>query len=161
MTLSMPSCHSSCSEIAGQGPPGLGERTASPQRSAPQRKAVATFIGLPAALMGVTTLIVGPGEAALVPVLALQAAACVWVWSMWHLRRTSESTAFDALESATLGLALDTLSEGIARLEVPEVMVTDGPHGLRKQTQDANRTALNRSVPATCFPTAPALAARV
>jgi hypothetical protein len=37
MTLSMPSCHSSCSEIAGQGPPGLGERTASPQRSATKR----------------------------------------------------------------------------------------------------------------------------
>ena len=44
------------------------------------------------------------------------------------------------------------------RLEVPSVMVTDGPHGLRKQSSDGDHVGLNTSVPATCFPTACALA---
>jgi len=49
--------------------------------------------------------------------------------------------------------------KGIERLGVPSIMVTDGPHGLRKQTGDADHVGLNESVPATCFPTASALAA--
>ena len=36
-------------------------------------------------------------------------------------------------------------------------MLTDGPHGLRKQAGDADHVGLGRSVPATCFPTAAAL----
>lgn len=38
---------------------------------------------------------------------------------------------------------------------VPSLMMTDGPHGLRKQRDDAT---VNDSVPATCFPTAATLA---
>ena len=49
--------------------------------------------------------------------------------------------------------------KGIERLEIPSIMVTDGPHGLRKQAGDADHVGLNESVPATCFPTASALAA--
>jgi beta-glucosidase len=49
--------------------------------------------------------------------------------------------------------------KGIKRLGVPSIMVTDGPHGLRKQAGDADHIGLNDSVPATCFPTASALAA--
>lgn len=49
--------------------------------------------------------------------------------------------------------------KGIARLGVPSIMVTDGPHGLRKQAGAADHVGLNESVPATCFPTASALAA--
>jgi len=49
--------------------------------------------------------------------------------------------------------------KGIERLGVPSIMVTDGPHGLRKQAGDADHVGLNESVPATCFPTASALAA--
>ncbi len=45
------------------------------------------------------------------------------------------------------------------RLNVPAVMVTDGPHGLRKQSTSGDHVGLNKSVPATCFPTACALAA--
>ncbi|MDF2849117.1 MAG: beta-glucosidase, partial [Oerskovia sp.] len=41
--------------------------------------------------------------------------------------------------------------------EVPAVMVTDGPHGLRKQDGSADHLGLGGSVPATCFPTAAAL----
>lgn len=47
---------------------------------------------------------------------------------------------------------------GVARLGLPDIMVTDGPHGLRKQTADADHLGLHESLPATCFPTASALA---
>jgi beta-glucosidase len=49
--------------------------------------------------------------------------------------------------------------KGVERLGLPEIMVTDGPHGLRKQAGKADFVGLNDSVPATCFPTASALAA--
>lgn len=44
--------------------------------------------------------------------------------------------------------------KGIERLGLPPIMVTDGPHGLRKQAGDADHLGINRSVPATCFPAA-------
>jgi beta-glucosidase len=47
----------------------------------------------------------------------------------------------------------------VASAGLPSVMVTDGPHGLRKQVGDADRIGLGAAVPATCFPTASALAA--
>ena len=37
---------------------------------------------------------------------------------------------------------------------VPSIMVTDGPHGLRKQAGSTDHVGLAESVPATCFPTA-------
>ncbi|MFI9489666.1 glycoside hydrolase family 3 C-terminal domain-containing protein [Promicromonospora sp. NPDC052451] len=40
---------------------------------------------------------------------------------------------------------------------VPGVMVTDGPHGLRKQADSPDHLGLGTSVPATCFPTAATL----
>lgn len=42
----------------------------------------------------------------------------------------------------------------IERLCVPSIMVTDGPHGLRKQPDSADHLGVNESIPATCFPTA-------
>lgn len=45
---------------------------------------------------------------------------------------------------------------GAERLGLKPVMVTDGPHGLRKQAQGTDHLGLNQSVPATCF--APACA---
>lgn len=44
--------------------------------------------------------------------------------------------------------------KGIERLGLPSVMLTDGPHGLRKQAGDADHLGLNDSVPSTCFPPA-------
>ncbi len=41
---------------------------------------------------------------------------------------------------------------------VPSVMLTDGPHGLRKQAGDSDHVGLHDSVPATCFPVAATLA---
>ncbi|MGW8225673.1 MAG: beta-glucosidase [Anaerolineales bacterium] len=49
--------------------------------------------------------------------------------------------------------------KGIERLGIPSIMVTDGPHGLRKQIGSSDSVGLQDSVPATCFPTASALAA--
>ena len=48
--------------------------------------------------------------------------------------------------------------EACERLDLPSVMLTDGPHGLRKQAGAGDHMGLNASVPATCFPTASALA---
>ncbi len=48
----------------------------------------------------------------------------------------------------------------VERLGIPSIMVTDGPHGLRKQNQEktAAGDVLGNSAPATCFPTASATA---
>lgn len=48
--------------------------------------------------------------------------------------------------------------EGVERLELPSIMVTDGPHGLRKQMTKGEHIGLSESVPATCYPTASLLA---
>ncbi len=46
----------------------------------------------------------------------------------------------------------------VDRLGIPGMMMTDGPHGLRKQGGQADHLGLNQSVPATCYPTASGLA---
>lgn len=48
--------------------------------------------------------------------------------------------------------------KGIERLGIPSVMLTDGPHGLRKQAGESDHVGLNDSVPATCFPSGASLA---
>ena len=42
--------------------------------------------------------------------------------------------------------------------EIPEIFLSDGPHGLRKQAGSADHLGLNESIPATCFPTAAGMA---
>ncbi|WP_028611663.1 beta-glucosidase [Paenibacillus harenae] len=49
-------------------------------------------------------------------------------------------------------------TKAIDRLGIPSIMMTDGPHGLRKQAGDADHLGLNESVPSTCFPSAAGLA---
>ena len=49
-------------------------------------------------------------------------------------------------------------TKGVERLGIPSIMVTDGPHGLRKQSGEADHLGLNQSVPATCFPSGATLA---
>jgi len=46
----------------------------------------------------------------------------------------------------------------VKRLKIPAIMLTDGPHGLRKQAGAADHLGLGESIKATCFPTAAALA---
>jgi beta-glucosidase len=45
--------------------------------------------------------------------------------------------------------------KGVERLGIPSVMMTDGPHGLRKQVNQSGATV---TVPSTCFPSGAALA---
>ncbi len=62
-------------------------------------------------------------------------------------------------EKAGLTSGLDFWhTKAVERLGIPSEMMTDGPHGLRKQESDSDALGLGRSVPATCFPTASALA---
>ncbi|HPB16095.1 MAG TPA: glycoside hydrolase family 3 C-terminal domain-containing protein [Clostridia bacterium] len=42
----------------------------------------------------------------------------------------------------------------IEELSVPSIMMTDGPHGLRKQKDESDHLGINESYPATCFPPA-------
>lgn len=42
---------------------------------------------------------------------------------------------------------------------IPELVMSDGPHGLRKQAGEEDHLGLNASVATTCFPTASAVAA--
>lgn len=46
----------------------------------------------------------------------------------------------------------------IDRLNIPSIMLTDGPHGIRKQGGKADHLGLNKSIPSTCFPTAATIA---
>jgi len=62
-------------------------------------------------------------------------------------------------EKASLLTGLDIWHlKGIGRLNVPTIMVADGPHGLRKQADDTDHLGAGGSVVATCFPTACATA---
>ena len=47
----------------------------------------------------------------------------------------------------------------VERLGVPRSMVSDGPHGLRKQDDQADHLGINESIKAVCFPAASATAA--
>lgn len=44
--------------------------------------------------------------------------------------------------------------KGVERLGIPSVMVSDGPHGLRKQDDKADHLGINDSIKAVCFPPA-------
>ena len=43
-------------------------------------------------------------------------------------------------------------TESCERLEIPASMVSDGPHGLRKQDDKADHLGVNESIKAVCFP---------
>lgn len=48
--------------------------------------------------------------------------------------------------------------KGAERFGIPAVMVSDGPHGLRKQDQEGDHLGINDSIKAVCFPAACATA---
>lgn len=50
-------------------------------------------------------------------------------------------------------------TKAIERLNIPAVMMSDGPHGLRKQDQEVDHLGVNDSIKAVCFPAACATAA--
>jgi beta-glucosidase len=49
-------------------------------------------------------------------------------------------------------------TKSVERLGVPQMMVSDGPHGLRKQNIDDENAGVNESIKAVCFPTSCTLA---
>lgn len=49
-------------------------------------------------------------------------------------------------------------SRNFDRLGIPSIFFSDGPHGIRKQAGTGDHLGLNPSLPATCFPTAAAVA---
>ncbi|HEV2824250.1 MAG TPA: glycoside hydrolase family 3 C-terminal domain-containing protein [Actinomycetota bacterium] len=62
-------------------------------------------------------------------------------------------------EKASLCLGSDFWHTApVERLGIAAIMVSDGPHGLRTQPEEADHVGISGSVPATCFPTASALA---
>ena len=62
-------------------------------------------------------------------------------------------------EKACLCSGLDNWhTKPVERLDIPSIMVADGPHGLRKEQPADGVSAFASSYPATCFPTASALA---
>ena len=50
-------------------------------------------------------------------------------------------------------------TKAVERLGIPAAMVSDGPHGLRKQDDKADHLGVNDSIKAVCFPAASATAA--
>lgn len=49
-------------------------------------------------------------------------------------------------------------SQDIPAHNIPNMFLSDGPHGIRKQAEAADHLGLNASIPATCFPTAATVA---
>ena len=61
-------------------------------------------------------------------------------------------------EKASLCIGSDMWhTTAVDRLDVPRIMLADGPHGLRAQLNEAGDIGLSESAPATCFPTAAGL----
>lgn len=50
-------------------------------------------------------------------------------------------------------------TQALPRHGIPSIMMTDGPHGLRKQGESADHLGINDSMKTTCFPTAAGIAA--
>ena len=50
-------------------------------------------------------------------------------------------------------------TKAVERLGIPAIMVSDGPHGLRKQDQKGDHLGVNESIEAVCFPAGCATAA--
>ncbi len=56
-------------------------------------------------------------------------------------------------DKAALCVGLDFWhARAVPEAGIPSIMMTDGPHGLRKQSEAADHLGINDSVPATCFP---------
>ena len=49
-------------------------------------------------------------------------------------------------------------TKAVERLNIPAIMMSDGPYGLRKQEAEADHLGINESIPAVCFPTGVSMA---
>lgn len=66
---------------------------------------------------------------------------------------TAADLTLDERASLTSGHDFWT-TKPVERIGIPSIMMTDGPHGLRKQAGASDHLGLADSVPATCFPPA-------
>ncbi|MFT3797395.1 glycoside hydrolase family 3 C-terminal domain-containing protein [Microbacterium sp.] len=71
---------------------------------------------------------------------------------------TASDLTLEERASLTSGADFWT-TKPLERAGIPALMLTDGPHGLRKQAGASDHLGLAESVPATCFPPAVGLAA--
>jgi beta-glucosidase len=79
------------------------------------------------------------------------------VWMSRNIKELINEMTLE--EKAILCSGLDFWNtKAIERLGIPSIMMTDGPHGLRKQVGDTDHLGINKSVPSTCFPSAAGLA---
>src|SRR5699024_6840472 len=63
-------------------------------------------------------------------------------------------------EKAALTSGADTWrTTALQRLGLGQILLTDGPHGVRKEAATGAQPELDNSLPATCFPPAVGLAA--
>ena len=71
----------------------------------------------------------------------------------------TDVVALTLAEKASLASGADFWhTTACERAGLPPLLLTDGPHGVRKQASDTASVDLARAVPATCFPTAATLA---
>lgn len=74
-----------------------------------------------------------------------------------HASRAVADLPFDLAAELTSGATFWT-TVSADEAGIPSVMMTDGPHGIRKQLPGADAMDLSGSVPAVCFPPAVAMA---
>ncbi|MCW5950684.1 MAG: glycoside hydrolase family 3 C-terminal domain-containing protein [Propionibacteriaceae bacterium] len=70
--------------------------------------------------------------------------------------QTIDALTLEEKASLVVGSSFWTTAS-VDRLGVPSLLLTDGPHGLRKQATEADQLGIGTSAPATCFPTAATL----
>ena len=74
---------------------------------------------------------------------------------MTELPSLPDITALTLEEKASLTSGADFwTTKAVPSAGIPSIMMTDGPHGLRKQAGDTDHLGLASSIPATCFPPA-------
>ena len=70
-------------------------------------------------------------------------------------RKTMEVNNLTVLEKASLLSGRSTWdTREVKRAGIPSMVLSDGPHGLRRQTGAGDNLGMGQSKPATCFPTA-------
>lgn len=70
--------------------------------------------------------------------------------------RLAHTSTLTLIQQATLGSGASFwTTEAVG--DIPSIMLTDGPHGVRKQSGASDHLGIGGSVPATCFPPAVAL----
>ncbi|NLU62011.1 beta-glucosidase [Rhodococcus sp. HNM0563] len=75
---------------------------------------------------------------------------------MTDLARTLSELTLEEKAGLTSGLNF-WFTKPVSRVGIPSIMLTDGPHGVRKQVEGGDHLGLADSVPATCFPPAVAM----